>query len=77
MNKTEQIISDLLQVGMTEQPSPSKKYRKFGPTPKGNYFFVSKKAGVRFGTIVTKSISITDKVDRLGVIKYVMKMKLA
>ena len=49
MNKTEQIISDLLFLRMTEQPNKSKKYRKFGPTSKGNYFFVGKKAGLRFG----------------------------
>lgn len=67
MKKTlaDKVIDFLIEKGMKEVPSKSRKYRTFSPPNRDDFYFVGKKGAVRVGKTSSKSFSISDKIHSL------------
>jgi len=64
MTKTEKVVKYLLDKGLVEVESKSRKYRTFEKSGSKNLYFVGKRAAVRTGKCISKSFSITNVVHK-------------
>lgn len=63
--KTQKIIEYLEEKGYVEDPKDRSKYRAFtDPNKPGYKYFVGKRGALRHGKCATKSISITDAINK-------------
>jgi len=64
MKKQDKVIEFLKQKGCKEVESKSRKYRKFSRSTDEKFYFVGRNGALRAGKNISKSISLTNSVNK-------------